>query len=369
MTRIGNKFRDERGGVMVIVALCFVGLSVILGAASLSIDVGKLMWERRELQNGADAAALSLAQNCAKEVNCVENDLGIKALAEGNAKDGLHTIERECQSPAVSGSLTPCLDVSNVSDLRQCPPLRAPYDTLPNLKYVEVRTESLSPEGSFVTNWLAGIAGGDNQSTLLSCSRVAWGPTGGAKVLPLTFSKCEFDDAMLNGGFHDPAEGMYDGEIALATMYAKDAGPCPGDFKMDGAGAFGWVGDGDCEVTVEDGWIPGDPGEDATLGCFKPGDTVLIPIFDEYVSSGKQYHLDGFAAFYITGYEFPGAPPKIEAIAGHPGPDAKNECEAESNNKKFCLYGWFLGDYVDGSGSIDTGGGSDYGAITIQPMG
>ena len=41
----------ERGSVTTIVAALF-GFMVILGATSLSIDVGSLMWERRQLQEG-----------------------------------------------------------------------------------------------------------------------------------------------------------------------------------------------------------------------------------------------------------------------------------------------------------------------------
>ena len=54
----------ERGSVTTIVAALF-GFMVILGATSLSIDVGSLMWERRQLQAGADAASLAMARLCA----------------------------------------------------------------------------------------------------------------------------------------------------------------------------------------------------------------------------------------------------------------------------------------------------------------
>ncbi len=48
--------RGEEGQVLVVTAL---GLAALLGFAALAIDVGFFMWERRALQNAADASALA----------------------------------------------------------------------------------------------------------------------------------------------------------------------------------------------------------------------------------------------------------------------------------------------------------------------
>ena len=40
-------------------------LVALIGVGALVIDVGRLYVERRDLQNGADAAALAVAQDCA----------------------------------------------------------------------------------------------------------------------------------------------------------------------------------------------------------------------------------------------------------------------------------------------------------------
>ncbi len=48
--------RQEEGQVMVILALA---LAILLGFAALAIDIGMFMWEKRALQNAADAAALA----------------------------------------------------------------------------------------------------------------------------------------------------------------------------------------------------------------------------------------------------------------------------------------------------------------------
>jgi len=78
--------------------------------------------------------------------------------------------------------------------------------------------------------------------------------------------------------------------------------------------------------------------------------------------SKSNYHVDGFAAFYVTAFEFSGDK------QGTPGASAKAECAAESTNGKFCLFGMFLDGYVDGTALIDPSG-TDYGAQTIQPLG
>ena len=38
---------------------------VLVGMAALVVDVGAVVEEKRQLQNGADAAALAVAQSCA----------------------------------------------------------------------------------------------------------------------------------------------------------------------------------------------------------------------------------------------------------------------------------------------------------------
>ncbi len=60
MWRLKDRLEDESGAVAVTVALLTV---VLLGFAAISIDIGANYAEKRQLQNGADAAALALAQD------------------------------------------------------------------------------------------------------------------------------------------------------------------------------------------------------------------------------------------------------------------------------------------------------------------
>ena len=54
---------DERGAVSVIVALLMVPL---LGFAAVAIDVAAMYAEQQQLQTGADAGALAIAQDCGR---------------------------------------------------------------------------------------------------------------------------------------------------------------------------------------------------------------------------------------------------------------------------------------------------------------
>ena len=57
------KRKEEEGAVAIVVAICLV---VLMGAVALTLDVGGLLYRRREMVNGADAAALAAAVECAR---------------------------------------------------------------------------------------------------------------------------------------------------------------------------------------------------------------------------------------------------------------------------------------------------------------
>src|SRR5687768_8076034 len=67
LTKRRLRRRAERGGAAMIVAI-LLGGGALLGAAALTVDVGNMFFERRQLQNGADATAQSLAVICAKDL-------------------------------------------------------------------------------------------------------------------------------------------------------------------------------------------------------------------------------------------------------------------------------------------------------------
>src|SRR4029450_2782815 len=101
MRRLSSRTRGrhDAGAVAVIVSV-LVGTGVILGTLALSVDIGAIMSERRELQNGADASSRALAQLCAKKDPACTDDpsapvdaaTAVKPLADANAKDQLSEI-------------------------------------------------------------------------------------------------------------------------------------------------------------------------------------------------------------------------------------------------------------------------------------
>ena len=56
---------DDRGAVTAVVAVV-LGAGVLLGMATVVVDVGRLYAEREQLQSGADAAAWAAAESCAR---------------------------------------------------------------------------------------------------------------------------------------------------------------------------------------------------------------------------------------------------------------------------------------------------------------
>ena len=75
--------RRDRGAAALIVTMLFSS-GVCIGCAALTVDVGQLYSERRQLQNGADAAALSLAKVCASAGTC--SYAGADAVALGGSR-------------------------------------------------------------------------------------------------------------------------------------------------------------------------------------------------------------------------------------------------------------------------------------------
>lgn len=358
----------ERGAISTIV-VTLLAAGVLLGFVALSVDLGQTVLERRELQNGADAGALSVAQSYA--AGDPVNQAALQALVNGNASDGEHTIARVCGTPQ---GLPDCVDFS-VEDIKLCPPLPT---SLSGVSYVEVHTSTLSGGVPFLENLFGAAAGGDATSEVEACARAGWGRPGSGTTIPIAFSLCEYLHAI------DPdLGGGYGIEVALATKYKNNGNPCPevGHSGMDAPGGFGWLTpdpEGPCKVTLDENkWASGDTGEDG-LPCLTVNTTVLLPIFDcvsnnknldpcDNVANGSHtnYHIDGFAAFHVTAWK---NIPSVGSSVENPGDDAKAECQSESQNGQRCLYGYFLEDYVDLSGTIGAGG-SDYGVTVVQPLG
>ena len=86
-----NRLRDragqDEGATLVFVAVVLVAL---LALTAFAVDFGRMWEERRQLQNGADAAALAIAEDCARGLCASGYDEYAVAeiYADENARDG-----------------------------------------------------------------------------------------------------------------------------------------------------------------------------------------------------------------------------------------------------------------------------------------
>src|SRR5690625_4802326 len=78
------RIRGDRGAVAVIVAILMVPL---LGFAAISIDIAATHAERQQLQTGADAAALAIAQDCVRG-ECDDPQATAEHFALANSQSG-----------------------------------------------------------------------------------------------------------------------------------------------------------------------------------------------------------------------------------------------------------------------------------------
>jgi len=276
-----QRLSDERGAVGVMVALLMVPL---IGFAAISIDVAAMWAERQQLQTGADAGALALAQDCARG-SCGDGVGAAQALAAANIEDGEATA-----SVSSFGAGEVSVTTSGVREHIFAPVL------------------------------------GISSSTIVAESSAGWGfPTGGSALLPLAISWCEFQ-AQTGGGLPsgnaartillaeqpEPAALPEDPE---AVVVPAEATSCAGPSGEVPSG-FGWLTtDSGCETTSSiAGGAAGSAGGSVSAGCSSTGfselqgRTVLLPIFDSYAGTDGAggYGVLGYAAFTLTGYHFAG---------------------------------------------------------------
>jgi Flp pilus assembly protein TadG len=334
-----SDLRDERGATMVFVA---VTIAVLLAMTAFAFDFGRIWAEQRELQTGADAAALAIAQDCIDgECDTAGYDATVVAedYADANAKD--------------SAAWVPLVDLDLAAQQVQ----------------VQTATETADGRNQFDMSF-AGAIGFDGL-TVTSDATVAWGPPAGLATLPIIFSICEWESYgtgfVEDGGFLHHAGAVHDGQLPPAPGYAYenkyttiyfhgDEEPChESPSGQDLPGGFGWLDTaGTCEAQVDpDDWVFVDPGDSPTSGCSNSdlkgllGTVVLVPYFDDLTGTGSnaRYHVAGYGAYYLTGYYFAGQYREKSLI------DNTYPC----NGSDRCLQGYFLGDWVVSEGGIGTG--------------
>ena len=356
--------RDDRGAVTVLLCV-MLGGGVLLGSGALAIDVGQLYAEREQLQSGADAAAMAVAQDCVRNPStCGAQTAAAVTYADGNAKDGVSAVTAVC---GAATGLTGCPPPTGTrDDCLGTPPASG--------SYVEVRTATTQADGStLLPPTLAGALLGNGNyrgHRVAACARVAWGPPATAAGFAVTMSTCDW--ARMTGGTtaYWPL-GTTPPVSAEAILYlhaTANASQCPaGPSGWDAPGGFGWLDDptSTCAATVSaGGTYGGDTGNSASKPCqsaiadvYTTHRAVLLPIYDGVRGKGTNivYHLSGFASFVLTGYRLPG----FTAASWLSG---RNLCTGPDT----CLYGYFTTAILPSVGAF---GAADYGTDILKVVG
>lgn len=404
----------ERGAVAMMVAI-FFGTGVFFAAAALTIDVGKINADRRQLQNGADAAALSAARDCIT-TECPSltgsdvakaNYARLVILANNNAADGATKLARVDSTVAVGAAdlravcgtldgLPACVGTDSTK-LQECP--ASPF---PSAKYVQVYTQTLNADRSATLlpySFGAAIAGVGTGANQQACAAVAVGPPEEGSALPITFSACEWlrdtgkgknyapSPPYMTPPYMTPLPITYEVKIVLADPKLSDGTGCKTWLGHDLPGGFGWVtASTDCAATITAlSWMDVSTGNTVSDGTCKDviptylNKTVHLPVFDcldpdggfviddpfaipsqcpETTVTGTKawYHVMSLAAFYLTGWQ-------LNGMTDHAPLDPENQCDTGST----CIYGWFFEEVDEDGGSI--GGGSDLGLVKMLVAG
>lgn len=417
MRRLTCGGRREDGAVGMIVALFM--FFVVIGLGALTVDVGNINANRRVLQNGADAAVLSVARDCAEIACPALGDTALRDLVNMNAASGVTEVAKVSRvdgAVAVCGSdpnggLNSCTSAASTSNLQECPAATVP----PGAKgYVRVYTRTLDKLGNTILPYSFGaaIAGAGSGADQQTCAAAAWGPVGQyTGAVPITISLCMFDEMLAQTGgvanLPQAPDAVWPGygsghaanwpavSVERIEYTTKYAGTCANSNGHAANGSFGWLTNNGCMTTVTTGqWVSGDPGDN--MQCSEMykywGKTVVVPIFDCIRVSGSDpgaapgpaspcaisptgggsniwYHIAGWASFYLSGYRFPGAagasttPDVFSATKVSVRPPGAAPCASPDS----CLSGWLTKGTL--SGTIGGGGEGNYGVSAVQVLG
>ena len=256
----------EHGAVSVLVALLMVPL---IGFTALAVDIGHVYAQRARLQTAADAAALAVAQDCARGA-CGNMQATATALVAANLPGAA------AAAPVLASG-----------------PMR-------------VTVTGDKP----TMHWFAPVLGIDS-TDVRATATVAWGfPGGGTAVLPLTFSYCEWT--------WQTHGGMPSSTTPVTIKFTKDSGTnCTGPSNNIVPGGFAYIDTdpGKCTASskIAD-HATSKTGNSVPSTCVPAdfsgwvGQTVLLPLFDDSGLTGTNawYRVFGYAAFRITGYALGG---------------------------------------------------------------
>ncbi|WP_415854587.1 pilus assembly protein TadG-related protein [Sinomonas sp. G460-2] len=285
--KANQKQERERGAIAIVAAVL---VTALIGLGAVAVDLGQIYAERAQLQNGADSAALAIAQECYKTQTCTNASSAVwqawaQSLVNGNANDNATTIK----SVTFSGS-------------------DPTYQVVVTTSTLDGTTGAgfLTPMFSKALNTAPVTVGAQATASMKL-------PSSG-NAFPLALSDCRFD---LSGS-------VATGAIQLVT-YKPGNAPCTSVSGHTIPGGFGWLNEPNpsiCAAPTDSNGIVGSntgaayPGGpcDAILNNWaaqiNAGQTVegTFPVFDDAGGTGANgwFHILGYATFEIIGWKFSG---------------------------------------------------------------
>jgi len=164
---------DEQGATMVIVVLSLIAM---IGMIVLTVDVGQLLFRRRAMVNGADAAALAAAQSCAGTIDSDNPEIVADTFAIDNVSGLI----------AGNGGIVPAMS-------QGCDDGDA---------FGHVTVEYFYQQQLF----FAGVLGVNGDATVRTRATAGWGPPGAIGPVPIVL---HIGDSQTQGGCEiPPADGQ-----------------------------------------------------------------------------------------------------------------------------------------------------------------
>ena len=318
--------RHDRGAVGVMVAILLAG-GVLLGFATLTVDVGVLYTERQQLQSAADAAALGLANACARgRVDCDPvNGTGQLAFAAGfanaNVDDNAADVFYVCGDDP-KGWLDPC-DGHEPNNLTRC------VGNRPSHNFVEVHVRTLTADGgTFLPPVFAQtLVGAPNTGTTVgACARASWSTDSVVRVAAFAISICAYSGSNTQTAWVDPRQRHRSNFETTNANVARNGtldelrheclGPPPDDWEQPPD--FAWLAPrgGKCEADIVERRV-GDNGiADWPAVCrdfirsvqpeTDPLTRVVVPVIDGMRTSGGaiEYHVSRYVSLTVVGYRY-----------------------------------------------------------------
>jgi Flp pilus assembly protein TadG len=354
--------RDERGAIGVLVAV-LIGGGVLLGMGALAIDVGQLYQNRAELQNGADAGALAVADSCALG-SCTTGIANQYATGNASKLTGYNAaVDLVCGSgtgmsacPASTGAMVDC-------------PASPPVGT----NYVDVHTSTLTASGSTLLPpmFARAILGNSSYAgaNVKACAQAEWGAPNSGNTIAFTISACSWYVYTNNGTSFAPPppyppnplpDPSFDHILFEHGSKTSTTNGCSEDNQSgaDGPGNFGWTNDtGNCSTFISSsGTYTGQTGTPASGDCqtviqndWQNKTVVYVPVYTTISGTGSNqtYTLLGFAAFVITGYHITGSFKEDDWL------NSANNC----TGNQFCIDGYFTQGLIPSTGGLGPGNG------------